>query len=200
MSWNFACFSFGKGGNNWLLAFYKTIRAHFPLFCPPIFLILRTKIPKIVVFQRFCKMNRGYIGNWIPCFYQFYARLLQIITRFLQNESVSLFSRPQFPRPWWARARERVYKINWHPIAESWKGEISKSYFNNRISSNVLLFHLVESLSYLTGKQDPVNTGMTKKEITGFFGTLYSVWRWLWKLDSLAGMTTGISVNHRDLR
>ena len=47
-------------------------------------------------------MNRSYVGRCPNCFYQFYARLAQIITRFLQNESqVSTLAPP------WERDRER---------------------------------------------------------------------------------------------
>jgi hypothetical protein len=31
-------------------------------------------------------MNRSYVGRYLHCFYHFYARLVQIIMRFLQNE------------------------------------------------------------------------------------------------------------------
>jgi hypothetical protein len=33
-------------------------------------------------------MNRGYLGRHFHCFYPFYARLFQILSRYLQNEYV----------------------------------------------------------------------------------------------------------------
>ena len=43
-------------------------------------------------FYGFYKMNRSYVGRYLNGFYPFYTRLVQIITHFLQNESVSLLS------------------------------------------------------------------------------------------------------------
>ena len=60
-------------------------------------------------------MNRGYLGRHFHCFYPFYARLAQIITRFLQNESlVSPFVPTSVPAPSMGEGRRYFALVELH--------------------------------------------------------------------------------------